>query len=270
MFKVVVIDDEAWVRSLIVDLIPWKEMDMVVMGEAEDGFKALLLCRTIRPHIVITDIRMPGMDGTELLKRLEKDFPETELIIISGHDEFAYAKKAIEAGALDYVLKPVDEDELVRVLLKAKERIQSRREMRQKMQKLTRGAQKLQDLLDREQEEPAFHDDTDYRIKKALRIIQQEYNSDLALEDVAERVYMAHTYFSHMFKKHIGRGFVEYLNDLRIEKAKQLLRNRQLKVSEIAVLTGFNDLNYFCRVFKKRTGFTPSVFADGENQNNIQ
>lgn len=127
MLKVLIIDDEPWSRQVVKSLGAWEEHGMQVIGEAEDGIEGLELVEELHPEIVITDMRMPGLDGVELLERLKRQYPEVQIIVMSGYDDFVYLKQAIRSKAVEYLLKPVDRAELNNVLSEcAKERERQR------------------------------------------------------------------------------------------------------------------------------------------------
>ncbi|MBN1410501.1 MAG: substrate-binding domain-containing protein [Spirochaetales bacterium] len=102
----------------------------------------------------------------------------------------------------------------------------------------------------------------DLRIQKAINYIDQKYNTDLSLEEVAEELNVEASYFSRIFKQVIGTGFVDYLRSLRVKKATMLLRNKYIKVKDIALMVGYKDSNYFCQVMKKETGYSPGNYRD--------
>jgi two-component system response regulator YesN len=112
MFKVLIVDDESWTRDIIKAFGEWESFGMEIVGEAEDGKEALRMTEALQPHIVITDMRMPGTDGAALLQMLNDQFPAIKTIVVSGYDDFQYAKHAIRFKAIDYLLKPVDPKEL--------------------------------------------------------------------------------------------------------------------------------------------------------------
>lgn len=118
MIKIMIVDDEPWIRTSLKNRIDWSE-EMQLCGEASDGFEALQLAANLRPDIVITDVRMPEMSGLELIGRLREFLPDIQSVIISGYNEFEYAKSALELGSCGYVLKPVRKEELNRVIQKA-------------------------------------------------------------------------------------------------------------------------------------------------------
>lgn len=133
MIKIVIADDEKWVRAIIRSIIvSWQNPDFVISGEASDGKEALELCTELSPNVLITDIRMPELEGLELIEALKQPLPNLKAIIISGYDDFNFAQSAIRLSAFDYLLKPIDEEELIRVLEKAKEKIVSERDIKKK------------------------------------------------------------------------------------------------------------------------------------------
>jgi two-component system response regulator YesN len=110
--KVLIADDEEKICQLIKNLVNWEELDMDVIACVNDGIAALDIIEHDKPDLVITDIRMPGYDGLELIKRTKTISPETEFIIISGYRHFEYAQNAIRYGVKNYLLKPVKKIEL--------------------------------------------------------------------------------------------------------------------------------------------------------------
>jgi two-component system response regulator YesN len=261
LIKVVIIDDEEWIRFLIKDIVPWEKLEMKIIGEAGDGLEGWALCKKVNPEIVLTDIRMPGIDGLGLLKKCLAKDPNLIGIILSGHSDFEYAQTAINYGVYRYILKPIDEDELIAILTNAKADIEKRRKQQTKLKKLTMAVQKIQSGNANDQFYPG-NDGGGTVIHKALALLNENYHTNLTLESIADRVYLNASYFSDLFKKEVGQTFIEYLSHLRVEKAKELLNNFDLKISEIATLTGFDDSNYFAKVFKKYVGMTPSQYRE--------
>lgn len=124
MIRVLIVDDEYLLRKYIFNTINWTALDMEVIGEARDGEQAIRLIREMLPDIVLTDINMPNVNGVQLAKYLQKQFPNICVIIITGYGEFEYAKDAVNAGVFGYLLKPINEQEYTEILLSAKKEIQ--------------------------------------------------------------------------------------------------------------------------------------------------
>ena len=111
-YPVVIIDDEPWTREVVRCLGKWEEYGLQVVGEASDGESGLQLIRQIKPDIVITDVHMPHLNGLDLIRILREEDCNAAVIFISGYDEFEYVKRALVLGAVNYILKPIKEEEL--------------------------------------------------------------------------------------------------------------------------------------------------------------
>ena len=124
MLKVFLVEDESVIRDGLRDNIPWQQYGFQFVGEAADGEMALPLIRKTRPDVLTTDIKMPFMDGLSLSRIVSKEFPKMKIVIISGYDDFEYARQAIEVGVDQYLLKPITRLTLKKTLLEIKEKIE--------------------------------------------------------------------------------------------------------------------------------------------------
>ncbi|RTE11471.1 response regulator [Paenibacillus whitsoniae] len=136
MKKVMLVDDEISNREAIRTCIPWEEEGFILCGDASDGEMALTLTEQLRPDIVITDIRMPFMDGLEFSAIVRERNPEVKIIILTGHEDFGYARTALRIGVHDYCLKPIREADLIQLLRNASELIDKEREVKANIEKL--------------------------------------------------------------------------------------------------------------------------------------
>ena len=118
IYKVLLVDDEEEVMDMIERRISWPELGFEVVGKAQNGIKALEISEKLQPDVVITDIKMPYMDGLELARNLKQDNPCVRILILTGFDEFEYAKEAIDIEVEQYLLKPVNAQELTQTLKK--------------------------------------------------------------------------------------------------------------------------------------------------------
>lgn len=264
MVKVLIMDDEPPICSLLKRIIPWSELGMKLAGEAHDGEEGLRLIDKLNPEIVITDICMPGINGLQMMEHVRKSKKNKDIIVIfiSGYDEFQYAREAIRMEAFDYLLKPLDEAEVRRILQKAGETILAREESSKYISKLKTEIVKLSGGID-VQAQGALGGKESVRL--AVDYIRNHYNEDISLEMIAGKVFVNPAYFSQLFKKEMGCGFNDYLNNLRIENAKILLKQPFLKVNEVADMVGYNSIAYFNRIFKKYIGVTPSEYREGKS-----
>ena len=135
MLKIFLVEDESIVREGLRDNIPWQQYGYKFVGEASDGEMALPLIQKMRPDVLLTDIKMPFMDGLSLSRIVHQEFPETKIIIISGYDDFEYARQAIALGVEQYLLKPITRANLQKVLTELRAKIESEQEQRKYQEK---------------------------------------------------------------------------------------------------------------------------------------
>lgn len=247
MIKVVVAEDEELILHDIVKKIHQTDPLFSVVGLAQNGKQALEMVDTFSPDLLLTDIRMPVLDGLELLKNVSLNFPYIKMIIVSGYSEFEYAKHAIEYGVNDYLLKPLEPDELRKALAKIKISLEAEAHfLNRKITKNTPG--------DKSPEEVAA---------MVLQFIKENFTHDLNLNSLAQRFNFNASYLSKLFKKHYEETPVKYLVNLRINEAKHLLRSRpELDIKAVGELVGYSDPFYFSRIFKHITGKSPSEYRE--------
>lgn len=240
MYKLILVDDEPRIRRGLKNSIPWGELGFEVVGEAGNGKEALALTMELRPHLVITDIKMPDMDGLEYIASLRDVGLDTLVIIISGYGEFEYARRAIRYGVTEYLLKPVEEDELYDRVLNCV--------------RLLDGVTGVTPA--------AGHPPKNKNaiVNLAFQVIDAQYNKPLTLKDVAREVSVHPNYLSSLFARETGRTFSRYLSEVRIEKAKELMQNPALKIYEVAEMVGYSDYRWFSRLFKLYVGVTPGEY----------
>lgn len=229
MFTVILADDEELIRVSLRYLLSEHCENVKVIGEAANGEEALEQIRSLHPDILITDIKMPRMDGLTLLKEMrEQNFP-TRVIILSGYAEFDYARQAMKYGVSDYVLKPVKGMELRDAIMDCIGEIPA------------------------PEEEPSA-------AERVISYIREEYHRPLSLEQLAGHFNFSPKYISNLIKARTGKSYTDYLTDLRISHAVELLVRTNMEIKEIAASVGYEDQQYFHRIFKKKTGQTPTQY----------
>lgn len=241
MYKVMIVEDEWLVREGLKQTISWEEVGCELAGEASDGLSAFDLIQQVKPDIVLSDIRMPALDGIGLAERISKQFPEIKIVFLTGFDDFVYAQKAIKLGAVDFVLKPTNPDELMGVFNRVKSKLDEERAFRKESERMEQG-----------REGSGFEQIEAY--------IRQHYGEEITLQDIAERHHMSESHFSRLFKQQVGVSFIEYLTTVRINKAKELLMSPKFKIYEVSVQVGYQDSRYFSQIYRKYTGETPTEF----------
>lgn len=129
-FKVIIVDDEESSRELIRLSMDWEDLNFDIIGEASNAEEALEIIESNPPDLVLTDIYMPYMNGIELSERILAQYPDMKIIVITGHDDFEYAQRGIKAGVYDFIVKPIDEDEIEHTIKKAYNQIKEEREQK--------------------------------------------------------------------------------------------------------------------------------------------
>lgn len=267
MIKAVLFDDEYIVLEALGALVDWRGLGIELAGTAGDGLSALAMFRSVRPEIVLTDIRMPGKDGLQLVEEIMEEAPDTCCIVFSGFNEFEYVKRAIGLGVADYVEKPITEQSIERALRKVLGQIGRKEEIRTLERKWEAVKGNLSEWFWTRIEADANNDaDAQERTKhaaveKARLYIEQNFARDITLQETAEHVGLNATYFSILFKEVIGEAYIKYLTRCRMEFAKTLLR-KGFKVNEVSERVGYLTHRHFSEVFKKYTGMTPGQFRD--------
>ena len=239
-YRLMVVDDERIVREAIASHIPWETYGISVVFAAANALEALEYLQNNQAELILADIRMPVMDGIELLKRAKRLNAETDFIILSGYADFSYAQEALRHGARDYLLKPLDEAALVNAVLKCKNEKESRRFLN-----VIGTSPALTRIL------PETQRTYSQTIQKILQTVQEEIsNEELSLKWIsANKLFLNENYLSKVFQKEVG------------QKMEILAKDVDALISEVARTAGFGDNSqYFSSSFKKYTGYTPTEF----------
>jgi Response regulator containing CheY-like receiver domain and AraC-type DNA-binding domain len=418
LFKVLIVDDEAIIRKGLKNIIDWNNYNCYICGEASDGIEGMELIKAEKPDIIITDIRMPEIDGLDMIKNTREIIPNCKIIILTGYRDFDYLQKAIKIGAFDYILKPSKVQDIITVLKKSVEELEKLKKKEAEIEKIKKSLEDkipelkqklLYDIIfnlktdlknveeelklykinfnefviilveNKENDYNAKEDNQLYRIgvlntfsdvfsdsfgihfitlseeklifilqpneskieimekiyekidafneivaqffnikvaigvsglgvgvyelsarmkeaeealyfnattnntieednkvyleshdlrsdtlsitiKKAMDYIEKNYNKHITLNVLSEQIYISSSYLSRIFANELGKNFVDYLNEVRIEKAKAYLCSDNYKTYEVADMVGIKDAHYFSKIFKKYTGLTPSEY----------
>ncbi|MBD2871982.1 response regulator transcription factor [Paenibacillus arenilitoris] len=245
--RILVAEDEDLIRNHLVRKINELGEAVNVVGTAQDGKEALGLMQSGQPDLLVTDIRMPVMDGMALIKHMHLYHPRVRNIITSGYADFEYARQAMQYGVTDYLLKPISADELHRVLLRVKEAVDSEESaFRANMQGMHSTGMNTGEI-----------------VGSVQRYLREHFRKDVSLEQIARHFNFNASYLSKLFMKHTGELPSRYLMTLRINEAKYLLANhRHLSVKEVGERVGYPDQFYFSRIFKQMTGCTPKDYVN--------
>lgn len=248
MHRIFIVDDEEIVirglTAIIERFIPCCE----IVGSATDGISALNSIIDVKPDLLITDIRIPGMDGLSLIEQVREFLSQTECIVISGYTEFEYARRALQMGVRDYIDKPVTISKLQAAI-----------------SKLDNTMDKQKDLTDAEQTDKLPSDTGHAAIDQVTKYINRNYCLEIGLNEAASLVGMNPAYLSVLFKENVGESFIKYLTRIRIDKAKLLLSDG-MKVIDVSKKVGYSNYHYFCDIFKKHEKMTPNEYKESLNR----
>ena len=241
MLKVLIVEDEELIRKGIALTVDWATLDCVVVGEAANGEDGLAAVERYGPNLIITDVRMPRMDGVEMMFQLRKRGCRAHAIVLTAYSDFSYVRSALQFGAVDYLLKPFHDGDLE----KAVQRVQAKLAPKQTVLP-----------------EPKTGSGNRY-VSEAIQYIKNHYQEpDISVSSVAQSLNISEGHLSHTFRKETGSTLLGYLTRYRIHKAAELLKDCRVKVYEVAEQVGYRDIGYFSNTFKKITGKTPSEYQD--------
>ncbi len=245
MLKIVVVEDEELVRRGIVLAVDWAALGCVVVGEAANGEDGIREMERFHPDIIITDIKMPRMDGIEMVRLLRERGNMAHVIILTAYGSFSYAQSAIKLGAVDYLLKPFHDGDLEQAI--------------QKIVGLKSGEALSYEPVNciRSVSETA----KSKYVMQAINFIAQNYGDpEISAGHIADSLNISSSHLNHIFKKETAYTVSSYITNYRIHAAMQMLRDCRNRVYEVTEKVGYRDLAYFSSTFKKAVGMSPSEY----------
>jgi two-component system, response regulator YesN len=389
MYNLVIADDEKNIREGLSRFIDWAELGFNVVMKCEDGDEVIDYMNAMSVDVVLCDIRMSRKSGLDVAKYIFENSLNIKVVLMSGYQEFEYAKKALEYNVVSYIVKPIELEEIKEKFIKIKNDFDRIKSIKEKMEQEKKKAVEAQNIILKKEggiykdvyelleeireeaennrgdqqdfkalieqqshlieyflefEKPSIYNtfkdisakiinmpfnfglkflentlvlllnrissfyvgltikedlkaeikniskaenyssalqifekwidtavnaieennnsNTELIIKRANKYIEENYMDDLTLEKVAEVVFLSPVYLSKVYKKNMGINFIDYITKIRIERSKELLSNKKLKVYEISNLVGYKNLKYFYKIFKNYTGYTPNTYRE--------
>jgi two-component system response regulator YesN len=244
MYKIAVFDDNPLVLKSITSTIDWNKLDCVIAGTAENGNDAYKILREKRVDIVISDIKMPGIDGLALVQKISGMGLHTKIILITGFHEFELARQAVHLGVFDMLTKPLSNDSI--------------------FTSVSRALEALKKEFDDQPEILSFNipNDVSSLVRHAITHMNRHYTSDITLEIAAENLQVSPNHLSRVLKREIGLCFVEILTKIRMTEALKLLKRPNAKVYMVAEQVGYRDYAYFYQVFKRYFNISPQKYRN--------
>lgn len=247
MYKVVIIDDEPIIVEGLSRVIAWEQYGCKLVGTAYDGNEGVNVIREQKPDIIFSDIAMPGMDGLQMIAAIKVENPDAMIAILTGYRDFDYAQTAIRLGVCRFLLKPSNLSEI--------------EESVQFMVNTLKQRDPRKEETSEESEETEQHAGS-FIVKNALDYMEANYAEKITLSDLADKLYVSQWHLSKLLNGHTKKSFSELLNEIRIKKAKELLKDPALRVGDITEMVGFLDIAHFSRVFKKYTGMSANEYRN--------
>ncbi len=246
MYKILIVEDDSALRFIYSKKKVWSDCGFCIEDQASNGKDALALIEKKRYDLILTDIQMSFIDGIELLREMRSKNIQSEVVLVSSYDEFEYARQGLVLGATDYILKPAEDNKLKEMLLRVKEKLDSKQEIAKEV----KAAAKSLEIAVPEEGMP--HNICRYFSDNSDRII--------TLEEMSESFGFSKDYFGKLFKSHMGVSFNSFYSAVKIEKAKSLLKTGNYKNYEISDMLGYSTVDYFSKIFKEMTGVTPTQY----------
>lgn len=247
--RLLIADDEDTIRRGMLKYVQLHSDRFTQLYEAENGQEALDILLKYQPELMILDIQMPLKNGIDVIREAAKAGIHPVTIILSGYDEFAYAQQALRYGAKEYLLKPVRAADILARL--------------NQLADAEFGKEEAEAFSDKENQENRF-------VKEAQEYIRDHYAENILLSQVADKLGISGGYLSTLFSQNLNCKFIDYLNQVRIERACTYLKQNYLKTYEIAYRVGFKDEKYFSKVFKKLKGVSPKEYRNSEIAQNME
>jgi YesN/AraC family two-component response regulator len=251
MYKVILIDDELVAVNALKNRVEWKKYDIDEVYVARSMKQAQELFRHEAIDIMLCDIEMPNGSGLELFEWVKAFYPSVECIYVSCHPDYQYIRQAMKLGSFDYILKPVDYKEL-NILMK------------QIIVRISQKDRKSKHLENKENSEHVETQDvltgTDETVLAIRAYIRDHIDQDININEIAEFVHLNPNYIMRLFKSKTEKSIIEYITDLRIDKAKELLLRSSDSIQHVAQQVGYSNYSYFTRLFKKRMKMTPNDY----------
>jgi len=252
-YKVLVAEDELIERMVLCKTLRKHLGELCDIFESKNGREALEVFDREQPQIAILDIEMPGINGLEVARKIRESGKDCAILFLTGFDKFSYAKQAISIRALEYLLKPYNEQELIYAVEEA-------------MQYASRFTKQVNRNEQTAEENPQAREEGSESLRLSLiredirTYIGKNYQNDISMQSAAQFMGYSEAYFCKLFKQCFRVNFSAYLNEYRIDKAKVMMADPRISIKDIGIACGYSDSNYFARVFKRITGQTPSDY----------
>jgi YesN/AraC family two-component response regulator len=247
-YRVLLVDDEPHALEGLQMMVDWERYGFRVAGACRDGEEAMRQIRIEPPDLVVTDIRMPVMDGLALIEEAQRSgLRDLLFVIASGYHDFEYAARAVRLGVSHYLTKPVIASEAEEML----GRLSAELRERERMAPASDG---------REPPEAPLAPERSGVQTEVAEYLRAHYRCSLTIRELAERFYVHPVYLGQSFARKYGMSIADYVHELRIEEARRLLESTDMTLGAIAEAVGYNAYQHFLKQFERRTGMKPAAY----------
>lgn len=245
-YNVMLVEDEMLLMQSLSRHIESLEAGFKVVCQASNGEDALTSLKKENIHLVMTDIRMPVMDGLTLAKRIHEQYPHILTVILTGYADFDYAREALKQGVFDYMLKPVTMEDLESTLGRVRLHLQKFYELEEDPALVGRDAEEI--------------------VEYTVLYMREHYMDDIDISSFSAAMGFTSAYLTKLFNKYKGDTPLKYLTDIRIHEAKRLLTDTGLPIREVGERVGYPDQFHFSKTFRKLTGLNPTAYRKQEQK----
>ena len=256
--RILIADDELHIRQGL-EQLDWSSIGVKICGTAKNGEEAIELAMLHQPDIILSDIKMPNMNGLEMTELFLQSNPQCAVIFLSGYREFAYAKKALMLGAFDYLLKPADPEEILACCKRAADEINANSMRNASIVEMKCRIKELE-IKNEIEQESAGQNKGMIKLGRILEYIDEHYCTELSLQDLSAEFHFYPIFIKRIINKETGYTFLEILYNKRMSKASEYFKNQDINIWEVASLIGIPDQRYFSQVFKKYYGQSPRQY----------
>ncbi len=262
-YRVLVVDDEPIVHSMMERILCGCGLPVALAGTASSGEEAIQKAHIVHPQICLLDIQMGEMNGFELASRLGESLGyQPAVIFITAYRRFEYAQQAIRLGAVDYVVKPIRRENVIEALRATVSRLQAERLERIEKERIMEILGSIMPAAVTP-DGPAACSRVASIARAAREFVDEHYSEPITLSTVADRLSLSSGYLGQIFKADSGVSFRAYLRRVRVTRAKELMTDLTLNLSQIADRVGYDDISYFSRSFLEETGVRPNEYRGG-------
>lgn len=240
--KLLIVDDEFIVTDTLVSEYNWKAMGVSEVYAAYNGEDAWNILKNDEIDIMLCDIEMPFMNGIALQKKIVENVLKTVTIFLTCRSDFSYAQQALRIGVYDYILKPASQEEIASTI------------------------KRLVKKLNHDSTDNSIPQAESEAVRKACLYIEENLYDDIQRNDIAAHVFLNPDYLNRLFNKELGKSITQYIIEQKMKKARRLLTNTDLSITEVCSQVGYPNMSSFSYAFRRHTGYTPTAYRKKTNK----